>query len=130
MGYTTRVRGELAIVPPLPYAELKKNKWYYADSRPNFYELRINTVTEVTETDEGRSEKITGVSFSYAEGAEPFKAYYTERNVQDMADSLPEGTRLTGYLEMMGEDGQQSRIVVRDGIAETVVPKIVWPDDE
>lgn len=128
MGYRTRVTGELDIVPPLTYPELKNNRWYYDGGEANYYELRINTIETPVDTPEGPLLKIVGVSASYGQDAEPFKAYSMESNLQDLADSLPKGTKLTGYLERMGEDGQQSRVYVRDGKVETVVPKIVWPD--
>lgn len=129
MGYRTKVDGAFAIVPPLEYKDLKDSRWYYRDStEPGYHKPRINTIRETVETDSGTMTTIQGVSVSYGEGAEPFKAYSMESDIQEIVDSLPEGTRLTGYLERMGEDGQQSRIRVRDGKVEIVVPQIVWPE--
>lgn len=128
MGYRTRVTGELRIEPPVSYSDLKGNKWFYQDEDPAYYMLRINTIEERVDAPDGFTVKITGVSVSYGDEGESFKAYSMDSHIQELHDSLPNGTTLTGYLECTGEDGRQSRICVRDGKVEVVVPKTVWPE--
>ncbi|MEV8418762.1 DUF6205 family protein [Streptomyces niveus] len=61
---------------------------------------------------------------------ESFKAYHLLEHVQMAINTFPSHT-FTGRLECEGEDNTDLwRVVVRDGRAVKVQPRIVWPDED
>jgi hypothetical protein len=127
MGYYTTVDGEIAIDPPLTWAEFKSSPFYRADG-PSERDVRLKVDEEVVDTDEGQLIRKTAAVLEGAyEGG--FKAYHLVEHVQEAIDTFP-GHTFTGRLECAGEDGADFwRVVVRNGAAVKVEPRIVWPDD-
>lgn len=130
MGYYTRVDGEIRIEPPLTWAEIKTNTLLpETEGGRSEYDVRLRIDEETVDTDEGQMIRKTCSALVPA-WAESFKAYHLVEHVQLMIDAFPAHT-FTGRLECEGEEGGDLwRVIVRDGRAEKVTPRIVWPDDE
>lgn len=130
MGYTTHVTGEFAIEPPLTFAEFKDSK-FAPDNVENSYTpsliLRVNE--ERVDTEDGVFFRRTATALVMREIDE-----YRERGliaeVQSAIDAFP-GHTFTGRLECEGDENTDIwRVVVRDGRAIKVTPRIVWPDED
>lgn len=126
MGYTTHVRGEFTITPPLTWNEFKDSPLASDDWRDSDLALRIDETT--VNTDDGPLLRRTASALAMREIDE-----YRERNlveqVQQAVDAFP-GHTFTGRLECEGgENLDMWRVYVRDGRAVRVEPTITWPDD-
>lgn len=130
MGYYSRVEGEITITPPLtlqemrakPYGELRNT----GDRWPRERDVALRVESEEVDTAEGLLIKKRGVALIPASD-DSYKAYYLKEDVQDAIDQYP-GHTFSGYLESQGEDGELSRVVVKDGVAHEIKPEIVWPE--
>ena len=120
MGYYTRFEGEISIVPPLTWAEIKKG--------PGLQDLRLRTVEDVEETAEGHVTRVT------ADAVVPitedsYKGYSIREELQALAKAH-KSHQFTGYISAEGEDaGDLWRLAVKDGKAVQIRPRIVWPDE-
>lgn len=130
MSYTTHVRGEFAIEPPLAWSEFNESK-FAPDNVENSYTpsliLRVNE--ERVDTEDGVFFRRTATALVMREIDE-----YRERGlvdeVQSAIDSFP-GHTFTGRLECEGEENTDIwRVIVRDGRALRIEPRIVWPDED
>ena len=128
MGYYTSVTGEIAIQPPLTWKELKDSPFNSLDASAT-YDVRLRVNVKTVDTDEGQLiHKTASAVLPREEG--PFTTYRLVEHVQAVIDAFP-GHTFTGRLECEGsEAGDLWRIVVRDGRAVRVEPRIVWPDDK
>lgn len=127
MGYYTRVTGELHIEPPLTWAEIKT----VADSAfgDGCLDVTLDIREDTVDTDEGPLILKTAPAL-VPSWDEEYKAYNLVAHVQQAIDAFP-GHTFTGRLECEGEEsGDLWRVVVRDGRAEKVTPRIVWPDED
>jgi hypothetical protein len=139
MGYITHVTGEFAIEPPLTWSEIKNGPFTTAMaqgrtvrlyiSSAHDYDLALRVNEESVETDEGSLIRRTAAALVMKEIDE-----YRERNlveqVQEIVDAFP-GHTFTGRLNCEGEENTDLwRVVVRDGRAVKVEPRIVWPDED
>ncbi len=139
MGYTTHVTGEFAITPPLTWNEIKNSPFttpsalgklqrlYFASDHD--YDLALRVDEETVETDEGTLIRRVSKTLVMREIDE-----YRERNlveqVQEILNLFP-GHTFTGRLECEGEENTDLwRVIVRDGRAVKVEPRIVWPDED
>lgn len=123
MGYNTHVTGAIRIEPPLTWGEFKSSPF---DGRDLDIKLRIDE--ETVETDDGHLTRKTA-SALIPSWEESYKAYHLVEHVQRAIDSFP-GHGFAGRLECEGEEaGDIWRVVIRDGRAVEVRPRIVWPDD-
>lgn len=121
MGYYTTFTGEITIVPPLTWAEIKRG--------PGLEDLRLRTVEETTETDEGRVTRVT------ADAVVPitedsYKGYRIVEELQALVNAH-KAHRFVGYISAEGEDaGDMWRLTVaaKDRKAVRVKPRIVWPE--
>lgn len=130
MGYTTHVTGEFAIEPPLTWNEFKDSR-FAPDNVENSYtpSLILRVTEDSVDTDEGPLLKRTATALVMREIDE-----YRERGlvaeVQKAIDSFT-GHTFTGRLDCEGEENTDIwRVVVRDGRAVKVEPRIVWPDED
>jgi hypothetical protein len=130
MGYTTHVVGEFAIEPPLTYAEFKDSK-FAPDNIVSSYNpsLALRVSEQVVEKEDGVFLRRTATALVMREIDE-----YRERGlvdeVQNAVDAFP-GHTFTGRLDCEGEENTDMwRVVVRDGRAVKVEPRIVWPDED
>jgi hypothetical protein len=126
MGYNARVEGELEIVPPLSWPELKANPMY--KEKPGYYDIRIDVDEEKVDTPDGELIKRTGITVSYGGTVHDLRAYSIEDDLEKVRKTLPKGTELKGWLDCLGEDGAVWRVAVYDGCVVRVEPKIVWPE--
>jgi hypothetical protein len=127
MGYTTHVTGEFAITPPLTWNEFKDSPFASDDWRDSDLKLRIDEQT--VNTDDGPLLRRTASALVMRE-IDEYNSRGLMAQVQKAADSFP-GHTFTGRLECEGEENTDLwRVVIRDGRAVKVEPRIVWPDDE
>lgn len=129
MGYVTHVTGEFSISPPLTWTEIKDTAYAPGATVVELpdLELRIDEVS--AETGEGTLIRRSAAALVMRKIDE-----YRERNlveqVQDAVDSFP-GHRWSGRLDCEGEENTDMwRVVIRDGKAQRVEPRIVWPDED
>ncbi|MEV4227264.1 DUF6205 family protein [Streptomyces bobili] len=130
MGYYTSVTGEIRIEPPLTWAEIKSNPLLpETEGGRSEYDVRLRIDEETVETDEGQMIRKTCSALVPA-WDDSFKAYHLIEHVQFMVDTFP-GHTFSGRLDCEGEEnGDLWRVVIRDGRAEKVTPRIVWPDED
>lgn len=120
MGYYTRFDGEISIVPPLTWAEIKRG--------PGLQDIRLRTIEDTQETDEGRITRVT------ADAVIPlmedsYKGYSIVEELQALVDAHGKRHAFTGYISAEGEEaGDLWRLAVKDGRAVKVEPRIVWPE--
>jgi hypothetical protein len=131
MGYYTTVTGEIAITPPLTWREFKDSPFNTTciDSYDGLKEVKLRVVEEQVDTDEGPLLRKLAVAL-VPESDDSRKYYHLIENVQEAIDAFP-GHTFTGRFDCEGEDtGDLWRLVIRDGFAERVEPRIIWPGDE
>jgi hypothetical protein len=126
MGNLTTVTGEIHITPPLTWKEIRENGYIDGYPERSWGAVQIHITEEETEIDEGTVTRREGVSVVPAE-AVPYKAYNLEARVQKIIQDFP-GHDFTGYLECLTEDGELSRLYVKDRKTRKVKPEIVWPE--
>lgn len=124
MGYNTSVDGEIRIEPPLTWREFKDSPFAGDD-----LDVKLRIEAETVDTDDGRLMRKTAPAL-IPSWEEKYKAYKLVDHVQQAIDAFP-GHTFTGRLDCEGDDnGDLWRVVIRDGRAEKVVPRIVWPDED
>jgi hypothetical protein len=130
MSYRTHVDGEFAITPPLAWPEFKDSKFTPENVEGQWdVSLVLRIVEDSVDTEEGPLLRRTATALVMREIDE-----YRERGlvseVQSAIDSFP-GHTFTGRLDCEGEENTDIwRVVVRDGRAVKVEPRIVWPNEE
>jgi hypothetical protein len=132
MGYITRVTGEFAITPPLTWDEIMGSRFHvvcpdlqYADG----IDLGLRIHEESTETPEGTLIRRTAAALVMPE-IDEYRAYTLIEQVQRVVDMFP-AHDWTGRLDCEGEDNTDVwRVVIRDGRALKIEPRIVWPDED
>lgn len=125
MGYYTRVTGEISIEPPLTWAEVQQHINFATTAN---YNVRLHLDEETVDTDEGQLIRKTAAAIVPVTD-DSFKAYQLVEHVQQFMNEYPSHT-FTGRLECEGEEaGDLWRVVIRDGRAVKVEPRIVWPED-
>lgn len=132
MGYTTHVTGEFAIEPPLTWNEIKDSP-FEPVGRGQYCALDIDLVLRVEETsvdtDEGTLVRRSGTALVMRE-LDEYRAHNLTEQVQRCIDLFP-GHTFTGRLDCEGEENTDLwRVVIRDGRAVRVEPRIVWPDED
>jgi Family of unknown function (DUF6205) len=130
VGYTTYVTGEFTITPPLTWPEFKDSK-YAPDNLESRREppLVLQVEEETVTTELGPLLRLTATALVMRE-IDEYRAYDLLEKVQEAIDSFP-GHTFTGYLACDGEQSSDIwRVVIRDGRAVRVEPRIVWPDDD
>jgi hypothetical protein len=124
MGYNTSVTGEIRIEPPLAWREFKDSPFAGRDM-----DVKIRIDEETVDTDDGPLIRKTASAIVPA-WEDSYKAYKLIEHVQQAIDAFP-GHTFTGRLECEGEENTDLwRVVIRDGRAVRVEPRIVWPDED
>jgi hypothetical protein len=124
VGYQTRVMGEIRIEPPLTWREFKDSP--FTGDR---LDVKLRVEAETVDTDDGPLMRKTSPALIPA-WEDSYKAYYLVEHLQQAIDAFP-GHTFTGRLDCEGADpGDLWRVVVRDGRAVKVTPRIVWPDED
>ncbi|MEU9333188.1 DUF6205 family protein [Streptomyces sp. NPDC048290] len=133
MGYITRVDGEFAITPPLTWNEIKSSPFTQPGREGLWGALKIDLGLRVdetsTDTDDGPLLRRSASALVM-----PHIDEYRDRGlveqVQRCIDLFP-GHTFTGRLDCEGEENTDLwRVVIRDGRAVRVEPRIVWPDED
>jgi hypothetical protein len=127
MGYVTRFNGELAIGPPLTWAEIRESPFAPGRAEDERLDVKIRVEEQTVDTDEGQMIRCSGVAIIPTYEDE-MRGYDIVEHVQRFLDTYP-GRTLTGRLDCEGEEaGDLWRLEVHDGRAVKVTPRIVWPD--
>lgn len=132
MGYITHVKGEFAIEPPLSWNEIKDSP--FEPVRRGFYgtvdiDLDLRVEETSVDTDEGTLVRRTGTALAMRQ-IDEYRARNLVEQVQRCLDLFP-GHAFTGRLDCEGEENTDMwRVVVRDGRAVRIEPRIVWPDED
>lgn len=129
MGYTSSLRGELTIEPPLRWAEYKDSPWAgRARAQANHKGLCLVETTETVVTDDGPLERHMAVRVEGA-WATPEKLYDIVEELQELVDAHPDH-EFTGELRGEGNDFGDIWLlrVNADRKVERVLPTITWPD--
>lgn len=127
MSYDTSVDGQFAIDPPLTWAEIRTSP---APTKQNGnFDVALQLTEQTIDTEDGQSIRKTAATL--IPGWEERGTFYNlVEHLQAVIDAHP-GHQFTGHFECDGEDsGDLWRVVIRDGKAVRVEPRIVWPDDE
>lgn len=137
MGYTTRVRGEFTIEPPLTWNEIKESPFIFPSAlgrlvreyRADELDLALRVNETTVETEEGTLVRRTAPTLVMRE-IDEYRAHNLVEQVQQCIDLFP-GHTFTGRLDCEGEENtDQWRVIVRDGRAVRIQPRIVWPDED
>ena len=124
MGYNTSVTGEIRIEPPLAWREFKDSPFAGRDM-----DVKLRIDEETVDTDDGPLIRKTASAIVPA-WEDSYKAYKLIDHVQQAIDAFP-GHTFTGRLECEGEENTDIwRVVIRDGRAVRIEPRIVWPDED
>jgi hypothetical protein len=129
MGYYTSITGELAIEPPLTYAEFKDTPFTsftdWSKGGADIYAIAVS------EEDKDTPDGVLTVKTAHLVRPYPdeVKAYHAEDGLQRLVDAFP-GHEFTGCFEGDGERADdQWRLYVRSGRVIKHVPTITWPDE-
>lgn len=130
MGYITHVTGEFTITPPLTWPEFKDSQFAPGNITDSYDpELILRVAEEPVDTDDGPLLRRTATALVMRE-IDEYRAYNLLAQVQTAVDSFP-GHTFTGRLDCEGEESADLwRVVVREGRAVKVEPRIVWPDED
>jgi hypothetical protein len=128
MGYITRFSGELAIEPPLTWAEIRDSDFSPDHFEANRLDVKIRVEEVTVDTVEGQMIRRSGGALIPAYEDE-MRGYDIVEHVQRFIDTYGPAHSLTGRFDCEGEEaGDIWRLVVHDGRAVKVTPRIVWPD--
>ena len=133
MGYGIRVTGHLTIVPPLNAEELRQHPEFqlrdFGMGRSN-QECYVEVERHTDTTPTGETVTLTGPRILVVSPDEEFNRSRLEEQLQAIVtEYYPLGHRFTGYLQLLGEDGDIWRLVDQEGVVKEVRPVLVWPDD-
>jgi uncharacterized protein DUF6205 len=124
MGNTS-VTGEIHIQPPLTWSEFKDSPFLDSDD----LDVKLHVEQETADTPDGVLTRKTATAL-VPRWEDAYKAYHLIEHVQRAIDAFP-GHTFSGRLKCEGEENTDMwRVVVRDGRAVKVEPRIIWPDDE
>jgi hypothetical protein len=126
LSYDTSVDGQFTITPPLTWAEIRTSP--APTKQDGNFDVSLDVTEETVDTDDGQTIRKTAAALIPGwVGRGTF--YHLVEHVQAVIDAHP-GHQFTGYFECDGEDtGDLWRVVIRDGKAIRVEPRIVWPDE-
>lgn len=129
MSYTTHVTGEFTITPPLSWPEFKDSRFAPDNAKSNRDPDLLLVVTEENvDTPEGPLLRRTATALAMRE-IDEYNSRDLLAQVQEAVDAFP-GHEWSGRLDCEGEESADLwRVVIRDGRAVKVEPRIVWPDD-
>lgn len=130
MSYTTHVTGEFTIEPPLTWNEIKDSPFSpFPPAGDDRLELVLRVDEESVQTDEGPLCRRTASALVMVD-IDEYRAHNLIDVVQRAIDAFP-GHTFAGRLDCEGEEaGDLWRVVIRDGRAVKVTPRIVWPDED
>lgn len=129
MGYVTKFQGEIAIVPPIPWGDIKDSPFLPERARTNDRDLKFRIAEEAVDTAEGRLYRRSAVALVSTWDDEA-RGYNIVEHLQEAVDAFP-GHEFTGRLDCAGQEtGDLWRLEVHDRHAAQVRPRIVWPNGD
>ena len=128
MSYGIKVRGAFMIEPPLTAAELRDHPEFTEDWKNTQKECYIVVDRAVQAAEDGENVVMRGVSVAVTSPDDAFSRSGLNPQLQAIIVAYP-GHEFTGFLELTGQDGDKSRLVVRDGVLIEQQPRLVWPDE-
>ena len=127
MGYTTRFTGEIRIDPPIPFEDIAGQGFSRVERHGQTKDVALKVVEEPIPGEPGGYRRVA-IAIVGLEGG--FSCYDAIPHTQEIVDRWGKGRTFTGRLDAAGEDaGDMWRLVIRDGLAVEVRPRIVWPDE-
>lgn len=117
MGYEARFSGEIAITPPLTWAEIRTS--------PGLEDLRIRVHEDVTDTPAGQNRVLTGVAVAAAHDF-PYGGYGMLSELEALARAHFRRHEFAGFIEALGDEGDRWRITICDGHAVRQVGRVAW----
>jgi len=127
MGYETRVTGMITVDPPFTAPEIRHIKTLGIHG-----DVKLRIAEQSADTEYGEMISRTGKGIIPAhEGA--WSYYYLAEDITKIIDGVAglagaPDHRYGGHLKCVGEDGDISRVVIRDGTVVAETPKLLWPD--
>ena len=126
MGYSTRFKGEIRIDSPIPFDDVTGHGFTREEPFKVTKDIRLKVVEEPIPGQPGGYRRIA-VAIVGLDGG--FSCYDAIPDTQEIIDRWGEGRTFTGRLDASGEEaGDVWRMEIRDGRADEVRPRIVWPD--
>lgn len=128
MGYYTNYSDEIAIEPPLSWAELQEvPQFCVGDYGYSDRDVKLRVVDEKVNTSEGLLIKRTATHIEPS-SEDSYKGYSIVEHVQELVDKFGKSHAFTGYINAEGEEaGDLWRLYVIEGNATKVEPEIIWP---
>lgn len=127
MGYYTRFSGEVRIVPPLTWAEVKDSPWLSPEEGDLMLRLDVEEEPGTDGSAVTRTRRTAGAIVPIREDA--YRGYHADDHLQEIVEAFP-GHEFTGHISAEGEEaGDLWRLAVRDGKAVRDEPRILWPGD-
>lgn len=122
MGYESRHHGEIAITPPLTWAEIRFPR------SPGLQDVRLRLNEAFTDAETGRTTVVTAVAIEPAT-QDAFNGYGIEAEIQAVIDAHL-SHEFTGAIYADGPEGNhwRYRVVGRAVVREE--PRLVWPDGD
>jgi hypothetical protein len=129
MGYVTDFTGEITIIPPLSWDEIRDSPWRPDAAQSQDEDLMFRIAEHAISTIEGSAaiRKAVAVASTWEEEA---RGYHIVECLQRIADAYPD-RQFVGHISAEGEEaGDMWRLAVVNGRAVKIKPTIVWPGDE
>ncbi|MBX7464899.1 DUF6205 family protein [Streptomyces sp. NPDC057910] len=134
MGYVTHVCGEFAINPPLTWTEIQLSPFEPIPTSLRRYsaaniDLYLRVEEDSVDTADGTLVRRTGTALVMPH-IDEYRARDLVEQVQYCIDLFPDHA-FTGRLDCEGEENSDVwRVIIRDGLAAKIQPRIVWPDED
>ena len=131
MGYGQRVTGHFTIVPPLNAEEIRRYpEFYYARARTSrpYQECYLDVERHTTTTLLGETVTLSCPRVLIISPDEDLSRPGLDEQLQSIVSAYP-GHRFTGFLQLTGEDGDITRIIVENDAIREIRPVLVWPGE-
>lgn len=126
MGYTTRFKGEIRIVPPIPFEEISGHGFVHEGRSTVDKDVLLKVVERPVHAVPGAYRRVAVAIVGHGNA---YTSYNAVPHVQQIVDRWGTGRTFTGRLNASGEEpGDVWRLEIQDGRAVEVRPRIVWPD--
>ncbi len=131
MSYDSKVaEGVITISPPLTLTQLREHPELLKNNRHRYIQDAYVAVSEsVVATDDGDLIKKAGHAIEIPDAGTPISRYNLEKDLQAIVDAF-DGHEFPGYLELLDEDGDRWRLIVRNRVVVTISPVTSWPGPE
>ncbi|MCX5066738.1 hypothetical protein OOJ91_12865 [Micromonospora lupini] len=126
MSYFVSITGEIEIVPPIPWGQIRDSV-FLPDKARHHKDAKFRIEEQEVETDEGVLNMRSATALLSTWGDEA-QGRHLVKDVQEVIDAYP-GHEFIGRLDCSGErPGDLWRVEIHGRRAVRVEPRIVWPD--